>query len=271
MAMTPGWYPDPFSSAGYVRWWDGARWGASVLLPEGTPPPVPGQPVALPPPGSTPLAAPSVQAAPPAPVPPPGGYPPPPAGWAPPPAPPYGAPAPGRYGAPAEAPYEIAQYGSRVVARIIDSVIEGIVLVPVSIWLLWPAITRFIDALPADGTLPPDVMQQWITDVTGASIWLTALTLVVTFVYEVPQNVRWGRTLGKRAVGIRVRPRDVDSVGLTWGTASIRWAVEAGGAALVGGIFTLIDYLWPLWDKPWRQTIHDKAAKTTVVPHRRQS
>ena len=42
MAMAPGWYQDPFSTTGYVRWWDGERWGASTALPEGTPPVPPG-------------------------------------------------------------------------------------------------------------------------------------------------------------------------------------------------------------------------------------
>jgi uncharacterized RDD family membrane protein YckC len=267
MAMTPGWYPDPFSSQGYVRWWDGERWGASVLLPEGTPPPVPGQPVALPPPGQAPAA----QAAPaPSSAPPPAGSYPPPQGWAPPPAPPYGAPA-GQYGAPRgqEAPYEIASYGARAGARIIDWVLEGLLLVPISLWLLWPALTRLLDAMPADGSLPPEVLQQWLTDVTAVSIALTAATLVVTFLYEVPQHALYGRTIGKRLLGIRVRPRDVDSPRLTWGTASVRWAVESGATAIIGGLWSIVDYLWPLWDKPYLQTIHDKAAKTTVVPRRR--
>jgi uncharacterized RDD family membrane protein YckC len=269
MAMTPGWYPDPFSSAGYVRWWDGERWGASVLLPEGTPPPVPGEPVDLPPPGSAPHPQASKYA------PPAGssaGYPPPPAGGAPPQAPPFGAPYAGGYGAPAasaQAPYELASYGSRVAARIIDTLIVTVVLIPFYVWLLWPALQRFMDSLPEDGTLPDSALQQWITDVTGLSLLLTLISLVVTFLYEVPQNVRWGMTLGKRLLGIRIRLRDQDGDGLAWGTATIRWGVEGFGAALIGGLFTLIDYLWPLWDKPWRQTLHDKVARTTVVPRRR--
>lgn len=271
MAMLPGWYPDPFSSTGYVRWWDGERWGASVLLPEGTPPTVPGQPVALPPPGS----APQPTTTPPSYVPPAGtsaDFPPPPQGWAPPPPPPYGPRYPGGYGAPlagAVAPYELATYGSRVAARIIDSLIEGTLLLPAYILLLWPALERLLTSIPEDGTLPDTVLQQWITDVAGISLLLTLITAVVTFLYRVPQNVRWGVTLGKRALGIRIRLRDQDGVGLSWGTATIRWAVEAAGSAFVGGIFTLVDYLWPLWDKPWRQTLHDKVARTVVVPRRR--
>lgn len=265
MAMTPGWYPDPFSSQGYVRWWDGERWGASVLLPEGTPPPVPGQPVALPPPGQAPAAAP---AAPAPPAPPPSSYPPP-QGWAPPTAPPYRAPV-GQYGAPVgqQAPYEIASYAQRAGARIIDWLLEGIVLVPVTFWLLWPALTRLIDAMPADGTIPPDLLQQWVDDVAPTRVALVIVTLLVTFLYEVPQHALYGRTIGKRITGIRVRPRDVDSPRLTWGTSAVRWAVESGAGAIIGGLWSIVDYLWPLWDNAYAQTIHDKVAKTTAVPHR---
>ena len=41
-----------------------------------------------------------------------------------------------------------------------------------------------------------------------------------------------------------------------------------GGQLVIGFVFVLIDCLWPLWDKPWQQAIHDKAAKTVVVPKR---
>ncbi len=39
-----------------------------------------------------------------------------------------------------------------------------------------------------------------------------------------------------------------------------------GGTVIAGGLFLLLDDLWPLWDKPWQQALHDKAAKTVVVP-----
>ena len=85
------------------------------------------------------------------------------------------------------------------------------------------------------------------------------------FVYFVPQNVWYGRTIGKRALGIRIRMLAEDR-NPRWGEATIRYLVFGIGSAFAGGIFVLVDCLWPLWDKPWAQALHDKAAKTVVVP-----
>lgn len=248
--MQPGWYPDPFSSGGYVRWWDGQRWGPSQAASTTTadqpatgtatePPPVPpapwGEPAAQPPAYGGPA---------------------------------YGAPA---YGAPAGqqvATFPLATWGQRAVAKIIDIVIETVLLLPFTVWLLWPAIRDLSDALPADGSLPSDeVMLAFQNEVLGLSLTLTLISTAITFLYEVPQNVRWGRTLGMRVLGIRIRPLAAD-VPLTWGQATIRWGAYAAGALVAGFLWTLVDYLWPLWDKPWRQALHDKAAKTVVVPTR---
>jgi uncharacterized RDD family membrane protein YckC len=246
MSMQPGWYPDPFSSGGYVRWWDGQRWGPSQAATTATADqPATGTATQPPPP------------APPAPWGEPGGQP-----------PAYGGPA---YGAPAAQPvatFPLATWGQRAVAKIIDIVIETVLLLPFTVWLLWPAIRDFSDALPADGSLPSDeVLLAFQNEVVGLSLTLTLISTAITFLYEVPQNVRWGRTLGMRVLGIRIRPLAAD-VPLTWGQATIRWGAYAAGALVAGFLWTLVDYLWPLWDKPWRQALHDKAAKTVVVPTR---
>ena len=52
----------------------------------------------------------------------------------------------------------------------------------------------------------------------------------------------------------------------SWGEALGRTGVMVGGTILASALFTLVDCLWPLWDKPWQQALHDKAAKTVVVP-----
>jgi len=130
--------------------------------------------------------------------------------------------------------------------------------------LLWPSINDFMAAIPADGSAPSDQsLKDLQAAVVGMSLTLTAVSAAISFVYQVPQNVRWGRTVGKRVVGIRIRPRVADG-SLTWGQATIRWAVDAAFSA-ISPLLNLLDYLWPLWDKPWRQAIHDKAAKTIVV------
>jgi uncharacterized RDD family membrane protein YckC len=247
MSMEPGWYPDPFSSGGYIRWWDGERWGASTSV--STTAPVndqPGVPIQLPPPpspgtasgsGSTPLGAPA-----------------------------YADPE-GR--SRSVAPIPLASWPQRAGARIIDALIEGAIGTPFVVWLVWPAYSTLRDATP-DGALPSSGAITEFTNAVGAvSVAATVITLVVGFLYQVPQNVRWGRTVGKRVVGLRIRPLAEDG-SLSWPQATVRWATYAIGSALTQGLFGIIDYLWPLWDKPWRQALHDKTARTIVVPHPRR-
>jgi uncharacterized RDD family membrane protein YckC len=77
--------------------------------------------------------------------------------------------------------------------------------------------------------------------------------------------VAYGRTVGKRVLGLRVRPLAEDRKP-RWGEAFLRSGVMGLGYLVGGWLFLLLDGLWPLWDKPWQQAIHDKAARTVVVP-----
>jgi uncharacterized RDD family membrane protein YckC len=233
MAMEPGWYPDPFSSGGYVRWWDGERWGASTSA--GTTAPTsnaPGNPVPMPPP-----------------------------------------PAPASYGGagyaearPDAPPIPLATWPQRAAARILDSLIEGVIALPFVLWLVWPAVQRFVDAVPTDGSAPSqEAMTALQGDLLAVSTTITVIAVVVSLLYQAPQNKRWGRTVGKRALGIRIRPFAADGP-LTWGQVLSRWAVFEVFSLIAGGLLLIIDCLWPLWDKPWRQALHDKVARTIVVP-----
>jgi len=68
-----------------------------------------------------------------------------------------------------------------------------------------------------------------------------------------------GQTPGDAALSIRVV--DVDGGGaIGYGRAIVRWIVS-----YVSGIVLLLGYLWMLWDGE-KQTWHDKAARTYVVP-----
>ena len=241
MTMAAGWYPDPFSSAAYLRWWDGTAWSSQTRLAQS-------------PPAQTPLQAPPQPVAPQA-------------------APyqgPYGAAYPGPYAARPSAPFPLASWGLRLVAWLIDAFIVGLIMVPLYVVTLWPAFTDLINAIPTDGSsVPQAAMVSFQERVLTVSLALSLASAVVSFLYLVPQNVRYGRTLGKRVVGIRVRMLAEDR-NPGWKAATIRWAVYAVGAFVASGIFTLIDCLWPLWDKPWQQALHDKAAGTVVVPYTRR-
>jgi uncharacterized RDD family membrane protein YckC len=69
-----------------------------------------------------------------------------------------------------------------------------------------------------------------------------------------------GQTPGDAALSIRIV--DLNGGGsIGYGRAFIRWLVS-----LVSALVFLLGYLWMLWDRPERQTWHDKAANSVVVP-----
>ena len=53
---------------------------------------------------------------------------------------------------------------------------------------------------------------------------------------------------------------------LSQGTALIRLVVHAAFGLVP--LLALLDLLWPLWDDPYRQTLHDKAVSCYVIYNR---
>lgn len=137
------------------------------------------------------------------------------------------------FGSVVAAPY--ASYGKRVGAYLIDAVIiVGILVV------------LFLAGL--------------VSDTTGTFV-LFGLFAVASVVYKPVMEGARGQTVGKMAVGIKVvRAADAGPIG--YGEAFLRWLI----AAVIGFVpfGTLVDLLWPLWDR-YKQTLHDKVAKTIVV------
>jgi uncharacterized RDD family membrane protein YckC len=91
-----------------------------------------------------------------------------------------------------------------------------------------------------------------------------ALAIVVLIVLELAywsyfEGSPSGRTIGKKAMGIRVI--DFNTGGpLGFGRGFVRQL-----ARIPSGIVCYLGYLWMLWDKE-KQTWHDKLASTVVVP-----
>jgi uncharacterized RDD family membrane protein YckC len=160
----------------------------------------------------------------------------------------------------------IGSWGMRLLARIIDGIVVGVVGVVLS--------TIFIPDLM-------DNMSDWVNEggssttmpeaVASGYLKLTLLMAVLGFIYEAVMLKFFSATVGKLATGLRVRLRDQPGP-LSWATAAIRAAVWHGPSLLSGvqalsfisGIFGLLNGLWPLWDKQ-KQSINDKVAKTNVV------
>ncbi|CAM3727592.1 RDD family protein [Nocardiopsis rhodophaea] len=186
----------------------------------------------------------------------------------------YGAPPPPQpYGQPTEGPSvhgrPLAEWWQRLVARIIDGIV---VVVPFFI-IAFIVGLFYAAALVREGETELQIG-------TGADLTLTLVLslvlLAIGLAYEVFMLTRYGRTLGKMAFSLRVISLDnplQQSGGLPSNTALIRSLVWYGPAILawipfigtIANLIPIINGLWPLWDRPNRQSLNDKAAKTVVV------
>jgi uncharacterized RDD family membrane protein YckC len=165
----------------------------------------------------------------------------------PPPGGPYGTgPAGGAYGAadPLAGMPPLAPLGRRLLARIVDTLVVGI---PVTI-LLWPVAGDY----------------DW--NQGGGSYGQQAVVLLVYFVYEALMLSARGQTVGKMLLRVRVAMLD-DGAVPRGNPAWIRAAVYSLPQLLpcIGFFFWLLNVLTCTWDRPYRQCLHDKAAKTVVV------
>ncbi|MGC9668153.1 RDD family protein [Planosporangium sp. 12N6] len=194
---------------------------------------------------------------------PPPGYPPP--GYAvPPPADPRYAYPPGgfRYPvpvAPGGAP--LAEPWQRLVAYLLDSLILGAVLLIPMLLVFAGLFVPFFSAIDANSA-PLNPARLFLLEVLALAI-IVPLQIVASYVYYVRMHHRSGQTVGKRVMKIRV-VRTVDGDRIDLRAARRRWLVQHV-SGIVASYFNLADSLWLLWDQPYRQCLHDKAAETVVV------
>ena len=160
-----------------------------------------------------------------------------------------------------------------MLALIIDGILLGIVAGIVALpWArdVFDSYSDWFDeAMDSDGGSADTSQLQ--SDIAGPLAIITLINIALGFVYNVGFLMWKQATPGKLLVGLRVRLRDQPGP-MTIGTVLLRWAGQYGvgllGLVPVVGclsfVYTLLDYLWPLWDDK-NQAIHDKIAKTNVV------
>ncbi|MFC8920606.1 RDD family protein [Streptomyces sp. NPDC057116] len=162
----------------------------------------------------------------------------------------------------AQAAARPAALGKRLVARLIDTLVLGAAVGAVAV----PFVSKALDHI--DGKIQQakqsgETVTVWLLDGTTSTyfgITLAAL-LVLGVLYEALPTAKWGRTLGKRLMGLEVR--DIEShEPPPFGAALRRWLVYGVLGVLVVGV---VNVLWALFDRPWRQCWHDKAAHTFVA------
>jgi uncharacterized RDD family membrane protein YckC len=152
--------------------------------------------------------------------------------------------------------------GRRFGARLVDFVLT----LGVGAGAAFPFVDKTIDHINAkiDAVEQAGVTQRvWLIDGTtgGYLALVVGALLVFGLLYEVLPTARWGRTLGKKLFGLSV----VNIEGYenpTFGKSLLRWLVNGVLGLLAVG---LVNVLWCVFDRPWRQCWHDKAAGTFVA------
>lgn len=157
-----------------------------------------------------------------------------------------------------------AGLGRRLAARLLDTVVlaavTGVAAVPLGTRAI-DHIGEKIDAAELSG----EKVTVWLLDGTTSVCFggILAVLLVFGVLYDALPTAKWGRTLGKKLCGVEVR--DIEGhEPPTFGRALGRWLVFSVPGLLAVGI---VGVLWGLFDRPWRQCWHDKAAHTFVAEH----
>ncbi|WP_030299913.1 RDD family protein [Streptomyces katrae] len=211
--------------------------------------------------------------------PPPGGAPPPPGGTPPPPGGPYGGsggggypPPPPPYGGGPGDPYgggygmpdplagmpPLADFGKRLGARIIDVIV---VLVPLFLIQLAFGTNRYV----VETNKGEDVSEVFTKSYSGSGLAMTLISIVLFVGYDWWFTRKDGRTIGKKALGLRVAMLNDGSVpqsGAALGRASMLWLPALLCCPCLWQIVLIVSILV---DKPYKQGLHDKVAKTVVV------
>ncbi|MDA2808117.1 RDD family protein [Nocardiopsis suaedae] len=166
--------------------------------------------------------------------------------------------------APSRSP--LASWGPRFLARLIDILV--VVVPALLIGAVLALMLTGLLALIGRGGLE-----------TSFAILNSVAAFVLGTAYEAVSVTRWRMTLGMRVLGLRVAPlsgagypgplpvmASVARGALLWSpvifgfSAPAMWTLAVLALVLFG--------LWPLWDRPNRQGLHDKVAGTVVLSTR---
>ena len=162
----------------------------------------------------------------------------------------------------AQAAARPAGLGKRLAARLIDTFVLGVVVGALAVPLFAKARTHIDQKIEA-ARQTGETVTVWLLDATTASYLggvLVAL-LIVGLLYEALPTAKWGRTLGKKLCGLEVRDIETHEAP-AFGAAVRRWLVYSVLGVLVLGVLNVV---WCLFDRPWRQCWHDKVAHTFVA------
>ncbi|AZS72068.1 RDD family protein [Streptomyces lydicus] len=155
-----------------------------------------------------------------------------------------------------------AGLGRRLAARLIDTLVLGALTAAVAV-PMWGTVTDHLDAKVEAAKQSGRQVTVYLIDGTTTPVFATilAVLLIGGALYEALPTLKWGRTLGKKLCGVRVL--DIESHDTpALGAALKRWFLYSVLGILVVGVLNVV---WCLFDRPWRQCWHDKLARTFVA------
>ncbi|MER5361068.1 RDD family protein [Streptomyces sp. NPDC002785] len=162
----------------------------------------------------------------------------------------------------AQASARPAGLGKRFAARLVDTVVLAALVGAIGFPLVSRAMDHIDEKISA-AKLSGETVTVWLVDSTTAGLFggVLGAFLVLGVLLEALPTTKWGRTLGKKLCGLEVR--DIEShEAPSFGAALRRWLVYGVLGVLVVGV---VNVLWCLFDRPWRQCWHDKVAHTFVA------
>jgi uncharacterized RDD family membrane protein YckC len=156
----------------------------------------------------------------------------------------------------------LAEFVDRLLAYLIDAAILFGVSMLVFIPMMIGTFAIIAASVNSDETGQPSA---GLGSLAVFGIILAAFLLLfgIGYVYFVEMMYKRGQTVGKRVMKIQIIPLRPGEQ-LTRGMAAKRWLAEFILGTIVP-FWRWIDGLWQLWDKPYRQCLHDKFAETVVV------
>lgn len=150
----------------------------------------------------------------------------------------------------------------RFAARVIDTVLLGALTAVAAVPLGTAAYHHTKDKVD-QARLTGEAVRVWLIDgTTGVQLGVVlAVFLVAGLLVEVLPTAKWGRTPGKKLAGLRVL--DIEAqLPPGFGTSLRRWLTRTVLDLLAVGV---VSAAWCLFDRPWKQCWHDKAARTFVA------
>jgi len=152
--------------------------------------------------------------------------------------------------------------GRRFAARVIDGVLLAALTGAAAVPLGSAAYHHAKDKVD-QARLTGETVRVWLIDgTTGVQLGaVLAVFLAAGLLLEVLPTAKWGRTAGKKLVGLRVL--DIEGqLPPSFTTSLRRWLTRTVLDLLAIGV---VSAAWCLIDRPWKQCWHDKAARTFVA------